>query len=399
MHSQVNTNRTDHRGVVLRLGLLGLLVVLLFGAASQALALQIDDGPGGLIGKTTFTVNVRQQPGLTSPVISTLTPNEEVLVIGRTELNNWVQIEQGPTTGWVAAWLLTFNADTLNLVVTTERQPPPSSEPGVFVATSPYNVNMRTAPRVAADNLITQVPFLDEMSVIARDEDNSWVFVEYEGDEAIYQGWAAGWLLVIQGDTLALPIIDESGTIIASSVTPSATVTTTRTPQPSETPSATPDEDDILISSPLSTNIRSTPDPEGAVLTTMPSGDEAIGIGRTEINNWIEVDYNGTEGWVAAWVVTASQNTVLLPVTSPVDDPVVHQGAITATTRFDTSVRFGPSAGFAQVASLAPSEEVVLSARTADNDWFLIEFGGTSGWIAAWLVIADQDTANLVVEN
>lgn len=393
------------------------LPILLLVLLSAAQPLDAQTNEGAVVGEAIFQINIRSAPGVTSPVISSLQTGEEVIAVGRNASNSWIQIEQGSTVGWVASWLMIFSRDTLDLNVTTDFDPPPTSGSGPFEGSSPFTINLRSLPGVEGQ-VLGSIRFLETVDVTARSQDNSWVFVEF-GENA---GWAAAWLLVIDGDTLGLPILDPTGGGITipvfgtpdASETPVATATPTATPRVSPTPSATPrpgvtvtpDPDaeavlgTIAVSSPFRVNIRSEPDQNAPVIGVIPNNAQASAVGRTFINNWVQVDYRGTVGWVANWIVTSNLNMADLPVTSLLDRPVTFTGPITATTRFNTSVRSGPNEAFGQIASLTSGEEVTLSARTELNDWFLIEFGGTQGWIAGWLVVASQDSTNLrVVEQ
>ncbi len=392
-----------------------LIVIALFSFAHRADAQTGTTADDGIVGESIFQINVRSAPGVTSPVISSLQAGEEVVALGRNANNNWIQIEQGSTVGWVASWLMIFSQDTLDLNITTDFNPPPTAGNGPFEGSSPFTINLRSLPGVEGQ-VVGNVRFLETVEVTARSEDNSWVFVELD-DNA---GWAAAWLMVIDADTLGLPILDPAGggiIIVPFDETPNATETVTLPPRQTVTPSPTPttapditttpnaDENaavfgSIAVSSPFRVNIRSEADPNATVIGVIPNNAQASAIGRNVINSWVQVNYRGTEGWVANWVVTSNLNLIDLPVTSIVDSPVTFAGPITASTRFNTSVRSGPNEAFGQIASLTSGEEVTLSARTEDNDWFLIEFGGTQGWIAGWLVVARQDTTNLrIVES
>lgn len=390
-----------------------LLAVLLLSVAHKVDA---QTETGDIVGESTFQINLRSAPGVNSPVISSLQAGEEVIAVGRNANNNWIQVQQGTSVGWVAAWLMLFDRDTLDLDITTDLNPGPTGSSGPFEGTSPFNINLRSRPDIAGQ-VLGSVRFLETIDVTARSEDNSWVFVET--DQGV--GWAAAWLMVVDGDTLGLPILGTDGLLDfpvfeeatpTPEVTGTVTVTPTLVPRVTPTatstpaPNATPDDDSVIdddvlgtiaVSSPFRVNIRSEPDPNAPVIGVIPNNAQASAVGRTFINNWIQVNYRGTVGWVAAWIVTANLNTADLEVTSLLDQPIPFNGPITAGTRFNTSVRSGPSEAFGQIASLTAGEEVTLSARTTDNDWFLIEFGGTQGWIAGWLVIATQDTANLRV--
>lgn len=63
------------------------------------------------------TINVRAEPSTASPVVGQLSPTTVVTATGRTEAGDWLQVTlpNNDGTGWVAAFLLTFEDDVLTL--------------------------------------------------------------------------------------------------------------------------------------------------------------------------------------------------------------------------------------------------------------------------------------------
>lgn len=337
-----------------------------------------------ITGKSIFKVNIRAIPGTAGGVLAVLAEGEEVTAIGRTDGNNWIQIEDGATTGWVAAWLLVFSADTSSLPVTTDIQPPSANEGGPFALISPYNVNIRSAPTVDAE-VIKLLPFSTEAEATGRTQNSSWVRVRYQEAE----GWAAAWLVILNGDINALPVEGGAGLPPGE---PAPTPTPVAPPAPSPGTGTT-------VYAPYRVNIRSAPNLAGTVLDLLPFQATADAVGRNAGNNWIQIEYNGTQGWVAAWVVLASENTATLPVTSDSNEVAPVDGDLTGKSIYGTTIRSGPGVNYGAVATLPADAEVNLLARMEDSSWFKVRYQDVEGWIAGWILLTSGDYNNLPVEE
>jgi len=68
-------------------------------------------------------------------------------VLGRTEDNNWVQVEIEGATGWVAAWFGTYQGDYTTLPITGES---PTSSSGQPVSAPAVSATAVSAPAVSA---------------------------------------------------------------------------------------------------------------------------------------------------------------------------------------------------------------------------------------------------------
>jgi uncharacterized protein YgiM (DUF1202 family) len=370
------------------------LLSLLLVSATAVVAQNADV----LVGRAVFDTNIRATPGVHSAVIGVLPGNQEVVTIGRTPANNWVQIEYQETVGWVAAWLLVFSNDTSKLIVTTDIQPAPTTTGGPFIARSPYNTNIRVAPDVNAEVLI-ELPYNTNAIATGRTENSSWIRVTYSGVE----GWAAAWLTTLDQDIIALPV---AGGAVFPTPTPNPNATPTATPTgppPTATPSSEPPAPSsaITVLAPFRLNIRSEPILDSNVIDVLPFSTPTPAVGRNAANNWIQIKYGSTTGWVASWLVIATDNTNLLPVTSSSTKvtPIPGSALITASSIYDITIRAGPGLIFNPQSTLPANTEVTPTARSEHNDWLKIVYQGSEGWISAWNMVGSGDFANLPVET
>jgi uncharacterized protein YraI len=341
--------------------------------------------------KTIFDVNIRATPGINSGVLAIFPSGAQGTAIGRSPGNNWIQMQYQQTTGWVAAWLVVFSGDTSLLPVTTDMQPDPITTNDPVLLFSPYNLNIRAEPNASA-RILGKLPFGTRVSALQRTSNSSWVRIDYNGT----QGWVAAWLSILTQDINGLSIGEGE-------TSPAAVPTGTMTPQnpaPTPVPGTPPAPTGIIITAPHHVNIRATPSVSGAVLTLFPFGAQAAAVGRNAGNNWVQVQYGNTLGWVAKWVVVASDNTVNLPVTSDAADVTPAAGTtITGAGMYNVIIRTGPGSSFGEVGQLPANTNATLLGRTSDSAWIRLSYEGTEGWIASWVIFASADMNNLPIQN
>ena len=153
----------------------------------------------------------------------------------------------------------------------------------------------------------------------------------------------------------------------------------------------------MIVTTPFRVNIRAMPSVSGPVLDVMPVNAQAAAIGRNAGNNWLQVQYGETLGWVAKWVVVASSNTTGLPITSDIVEvqPLAPGATITGSSIYNIVIRSGPGTQFGDVGQIPAFTSVNLLARTADSAWVRVNYQGVEGWAAAWVMTASTDMNSL----
>ena len=139
-------------------------------------------------------------------------------------------------------------------------------------------------------------------------------------------------------------------------------------------------------------NLRSAPDLNSAVLTTLPVAEELAVLGRAEVeqpkigqpDQWLEVQTaSGQAGYVAAWLVLDTKGEAFPPsgiIVYPIDQ---------------VNLRSGPASTFPQLGIFSSMEplSVLGDAGIADSrigqkdEWLQVAAqNGQRGFVAAWLV-------------
>lgn len=158
--------------------------------------------------------------------------------------------------------------------------------------------NIRIVPAIGAE-VIATVPagFLFER-INGRSPDNEWLRIDFNGQE----GWVnRAPLTLLSGDLSTLPVADPRTIPFGGFEAPRSGLS-----------SATSDIQVYLPTSGL--RVRAGPSTGYPVLAEMPRFSQAPAFGRTESNAWIQVNFEGTLGWIANQFVQLSVGIQELPI-------------------------------------------------------------------------------------
>lgn len=194
-------------------------------------------------------------------------------------------------TGWfifllAAAWLS---------VGTALAQPLPV--PDVTVLVNRDGVNVRIAPALGAD-VLGFVPAGWTAPATGRSPDNQWIRIDFNGQE----GWLGFPVINLFGDINALPVADPRSIPYGGFESPRSGAT-----------DATGPISGRLAESGL--RLRAGPSTAYPVLANPLRYTVFPVLGRTANNAWLQVNFNGTLGWVTAGFVELSGGSLLdLPI-------------------------------------------------------------------------------------
>lgn len=181
-------------------------------------------------------------------------------------------------------------------VTTVLAQPlPPGS---VYLVVNRDDVNVRIAPALGADI----VAFVDAgwtTTADARSPDSQWLRIDFNGQET----WIGLPVVsVLSGDVALLTVADPRTIPYGGFESPRSGTTTATSPISGR-----------LANSGL--RLRAGPSRAYPVLANPPRYTVFALLGRTEDNAWIQVNFEGTLGWVtAAWVEFQSGSILDLPI-------------------------------------------------------------------------------------
>ncbi len=166
-----------------------------------------------IAGKVTAQINVRKSPSTASESLGMLGINSEVLIIGKDSNEKWYKIifelangESGE--GWGSAQYILTDSKSEIPVVSGGSQ---SDNDEYVNGTVTQKINVRSGPGVEFDAL-GMIENGDSVILIGKNIDETWLEITYGSEK--------GWVFAsyVQSDVIdALPIINESGEVIAES--------------------------------------------------------------------------------------------------------------------------------------------------------------------------------------
>jgi uncharacterized protein YraI len=190
-------------------------------------------------------------------------------------------------------------------------------------------------------------------------------------------------------ETVVVTRVVEVTGLAESAMTESPSSAPTPSAPPTTAPTATPLPTGTLKTGDKGANVRSGPGTEYDIVGFLEPGEEATITGRYE--EWLRIDYDDTDGWVAGWIVTATDADIVPQVGPAGDTPEPAATPRTTATLSVTgekgaNVRAGPGTGYETVGFLEPGDTAEITGRY--DDWFQIDYDGTDGWVAGWIVTA-----------
>lgn len=221
-------------------------------------------------------------------------------------------------------------------------------------------LNVRTEPDIVYGDVITRIEEGEVYPAVALNEDDTWVRINVNGT----LGWVSRAYVNLE-NTQTLPRVTEEP------------------PTPGTTPIAT------VIATDL--NVRSLPSVErGRILTRVERGEQYRAVARNAANTWVQINVDGTFGWVSNRFVDVD-NATGLPVAQDPDAPSPRFAAnVTATpSPYNVNIRSGPGVTFADVGNLPVNQTAEVIGRNANGTWWQIEYGGLVGWVADQFVVVN----------
>jgi uncharacterized protein YraI len=295
------------------------LVVALTLATTAAAA---PDRQTGVTATTTVNLRIRSGPNTGSAQVGLAPAGTTVSVLGRNEAANWIFVQYGDTTGWMAAWYTNISGDLNSVPVTGETGTAAPDETTGVTATTTVNLRIRSGPSTDYN----QVGIAAQGSVVpvlSRTADNSWIYVSHSGT----RGWMAAWYTEISGDLNAVPIAGQGEPLEPPAAT-TQPAQTAEPAQPTEPPSTTTG---VTAVTKNNLNIRQGPGLDNAVIGWASAGSEVPVLGRNAASTWIYIEHGGKRGWMSAWYTLIRGNLSGVPVTSAAGE-VIDTGTVTQPT-------------------------------------------------------------------
>lgn len=132
------------------------------------------------------------------------------------------------------------------------------------------------------------------------------------------------------------------------------------------------------------------------------------GIVGRDLDMWLQVDFNGVEGWVALCAVNIDADLTTIPVTTA-GNPIMIEDIdyantpaamslgdepetfVYGVTRARVNLREGAGLSSNVVQEIRGGELIYVTGMNADASWVEVEVGDVSGWMARYLVSLPAD--------
>jgi N-acetylmuramoyl-L-alanine amidase len=239
-------------------------------------------------------------------------------------------------------------------------------------ATAYQTVNVRSGPGTQFD-IIGRLSEGDTVPVMGRESDQTrWLYVAIPETELL--GWVAVFTVTTSGGLESLTIVTASGDV--------------------EDDSGDSEISGVQVIAFGRVNVRSGPGIVFDVQGQLDIEDEAEAIARSNYNNdWLFIENESVDGWVAYFTVTVRGNAEDLPVLIP---DAVSGDLVPPSTQIDAAfnVRLHSRADFSSpVTGIIPfGTQVSPLGVTANGRWLYVAYNGSEGWAWAGLfnVTAEQ---------
>ncbi|MBZ0294106.1 MAG: SH3 domain-containing protein [Anaerolineae bacterium] len=315
---------------------------------SYVLAVKADDGVRVAIDGVLYINRWSPATGLTDTAIVNLAPGNHSFVVEYYEASELAFLEYSFTQAGGG-------------------YPPPTQPPpaGTSVTVTAYTLNVRAQPNAWAQ-ILGQINYGTVYPAIGRNYDTSWIQVNINGTI----GWVSR--TYVSGYGLeALPITDGGN------------------PYP-PTPTPIPPQGAYATVTAYALNVRNAPNPyTGAIITRVYNGQTYQAVGRNADTSWLQLNINGTIGWVNSSYVTG-YGFEALPITdnsNPNPPPVISYATVTA---YYLNVRSAPYPYAQRLTVIARGQTYPAVGRNATSTWIQLNVNGTVGWVnAGWVSVSN----------
>ena len=272
-------------------------------------------------GTATENLNLRDQPGTSGKILTTIPKGKTVTILSEKDENGWYKVSYGGKTGYVSGSYLTTSPSGSTTITTK-------------TGTATENLNLRNQASLSG-KILTTIPKGKTVTILSEKDENGWYKVSYDGKT----GYAIS-NYIKEGDSNS-----------------ESTDSTPSTPVPIE---GQPTEN---------LNLRDQPGTSGKILTTIPKGKIVTILSEKNANGWYKVSYNGKTGYVSGSYFKVTkyeelEETVIWTGTVNTNESIVYKKADTSATTLTTY-------------HAGQKVEVVK----VQGDWVRIKYNDTYAWM------------------
>lgn len=144
--------------------------------------------------------------------------------------------------------------------------------------------------------------------------------------------------------------------------------------------------------------LRAAPAQDAPAVSSVFENDSLVAVGRNVDGEWLQVKRPGSRdaaGWIARKLVLFTFEVGRLPITDLTtgvtgSTPVVDTGTAVLTAG-EVIQHSAPERSAPQVGIIPMLRTVPVVERTPNNQWLKVNYRGTVGWVAVFLVVSSAD--------
>jgi uncharacterized protein YraI/predicted Zn-dependent protease len=181
-------------------------------------------------------------------------------------------------------------------------------------------------------------------------------------------------------------------------------------PGPNEGNPAPPGAANVTATATTAVRVRNGPGTNFDQIETVDANATVPVLGRNATSDWLYIEINGHQGWVAAFLfsITGDLNSVPVvdqnggganepppavppagpqqpPAGQPSPQPPMAPGAVTGVATSTVRVRSGPGTNYQPLGAVDAGTRVNIVGRNVTGSWVLIQSQNGQGWAATWL--------------
>ena len=281
-------------------------------------------------GTATENLNLRDQPGTSGKILTTIPKGKTVTILSEKDENGWYKVSYGGKTGYVSGSYLTTSPSGSTTITTK-------------TGTATENLNLRNQASLSG-KILTTIPKGKTVTILSEKDENGWYKVSYDGKT----GYAIS-NYIKEDDSNS-----ESTESAPSKPTVSKTGTTTE-----------------------NLNLRNQASLSGKILTTIPKGKTVTILSEKDENGWYKVSYDGKTGYAISNYIkegdSNSESTDSTPST-----PVPIEGQPTE----NLNLRDQPGTSGKILTTIPKGKIVTILSEKNANGWYKVSYNGKTGYVS-----------------
>ena len=281
-------------------------------------------------GTATENLNLRDQPGTSGKILTTIPKGKTVTILSEKDENGWYKVSYGGKTGYVSGSYLTTSPSGSTTITTK-------------TGTATENLNLRNQASLSG-KILTTIPKGKTVTILSEKDENGWYKVSYDGKT---------------GYAISNYIKEDDSNSEATESAPS---------KPTVSKTGTTTEN---------LNLRNQASLSGKVLMTIPKGKTVTILSEKDENGWYKVSYDGKTGYAISNYIkegdSNSESTESTPST-----PVPIEGQPTEIL----NLRDQPSTSGKILTTIPKGKTVTILSEKNANGWYKVSYNGKTGYVS-----------------